>query len=182
MAACPPGQPCLPACLVLTGPACRATHTHTSASTSSTRKSCTLCYGWLALTACFCSGHVCPIQDNDLAVHRVVLDDQHEEQKGCGTAAASACLLQLQRGACMFGREGRRQACLPSGACRHPDPCRPACKAGRNRCPFLSLSCRLILPMKQGPVFSTYSTIPSLLTEPRRTRAGQRSSAAHARG
>lgn len=34
----------------------------------------------------------------------------------------------------------------------------------------------LILPMKQGPVFSTYSTTLHVLTEPRRSRAGQRSS------
>lgn len=104
MAAC---QPCLPACLILACAACRATHTtHTQHTyTPPSGKSCTLCHGWLTPTACFCSGHVCPIQDSDLAAHRVVLDDKHEEQKGCGTAA-SACLLHLQRGpACLGGRD-----------------------------------------------------------------------------
>lgn len=103
----PARQHAQPACLLDSDRPCLKshTHTHTPASTSRSRKSCTLCHGWLAPTACFCSGHVCPIQDNDLAAHRVVLDDKHEEQKGCGTAAR-ACLLQLQRGpACLGGRD-----------------------------------------------------------------------------
>jgi hypothetical protein len=73
---------------------------------------------------------------------------------------------------------GTTPACLPSGACRPPGPCRPASKAGKE-CPFLSLVLVVLFSRSSKvPSFPRTATTPSLLTEPRRTRAGQGSSAA----
>lgn len=64
--------------------------------------------------------------------------------------------------------------------CRHPNPCRPASKVGEE-CPFLTISSVLIYPDEARSRLFYAQHHPSLLTEPRRTLAGQGSTAGHAR-